>query len=174
MILVKSYNLKQIIREMKLYYWGVLFFLVSCSPRYLSIKELVQRNCERYVALKDIRVSKRDNYYVANILRDSVYSNIYYFVIYGHQKDDIVIVADDKKYYWMKDSLCKRIIDVNNQLASSGKSIVDIYTNERNSFAIRAMDTEKKYLYDVVDVKAIDDILNVNFEYSGNRNASEE
>lgn len=159
---------------MKLYYLGSLFFLVSCSPRHLSIKELVQKNCERYVGLKDIHVSKRDNYYVANILRDSIYSNIYYFVIYRYQKDDIVIVADDKKYYWMKDSLCKRIIDVNKQLASSGKTIVDIYINERNSFAIRAMDTEKKYLYDVVDVKAIDDILNVNFEYSGNRNASGE
>lgn len=146
-----------------------LFALVSCFPRYLSIKRVVQKNCEGYVDTDDIKVIKKDAYYVASILNHPTYSNGYYFLVYGNEWDDAIMIVDDNKFYYMNDSLYKKILYVNSQLEGRGVEIEDIYINRKDSFAIRGRAVEKKYQYKVVDVKDFQELLTERFEYAGDK-----
>jgi hypothetical protein len=154
----------------KLFCLIALSVFASCSPPYLNIKRLVQNDCESYIPIDDIQVSKRDSFYVANILNDSIYTDIYYFIVHGNNQDEIIWVADDKKLYWMEDSLCKKIIDVNRILKAKGIEIAQIYIDGANDLSIRAQDVERKYLYKVVDVKILDELLNREFVFSSGEN----
>ena len=151
---------------MKLLCFIALFGFASCSPQYLDIKRLVQKNCDRNIDIDNIRITKRGTYYIANILRDSIYTNVHYFIIYGHNWDDVIMAADDKKIYWMNDSFCNKILLVNSQLTIKGIEIGEIYINGADSFSVRTRTVEKKYLYKVVDVQKIEELLSVTFEYA--------
>lgn len=142
-----------------------LFFLASCSDRFLVIKNIVQRNCDSYIDLKDIKITNNGTYYLASILRHPTYSKGYNFLVYGNNWDDVIMIVDQHSFYQKNDSLYKEILNLNNRLVKNGIEIEDIYINKKNSFAIRTRTVVNKYQYKVVDVVDLQSLLNVSFEF---------
>lgn len=135
--------------------------LCSCNDPYSGARKLVQEACEHYIDDKNIRLIKRDDYNLAIISNDSIYTNVYYFIIYD--KDNIVTVADDKKLYWGNDSLCKKVVAINNQLRNRGIEMELLYINGPGKFAVRTRDVDTKYWNRVVEIKGLEDLLTEKF-----------
>lgn len=149
---------------MRLSFYLFTLLLISCADKYLHVKSVVQKNCDRYISADDIKVVKRNNYYVSYVLNDSIYTNIYYFVTYGNDWDETIMVADDNMLYWLNDSLCKEIILVNNSLMKKGIEIGELYVNGLDNFSVRTRSIDKKYLYKIEDVRLMSELLSRNFK----------